>query len=340
MDGELITRSEIAKRMFNKNISIYLVCEISGLPMDEAERIYKINQSYVGRYDNFLRKKYASLYNLFSVYYFKDKTKFATGVYMDKSDFYKNKIIRRDYPVTQASTLLNNSFLKKIQKMQEQYKNNLRFSIVKNADTEKVTEFYNSPDKINDFDENYELYLLVCQKIEKLEYEKVILELLSIPISIDKIALICGVEKDYVCEIKQKNSLFFKGDKLNLSKLESELSKWHYELKLEIAKRTKRSAPSDEIICAMLDFDMQTFEKIPRITYSSTSNDFKIRKSVLDKFKNLNYGVEDVVEITGIDYFHMEMIYIQSDIHFYTKFYGNSYLKHYSQHGDKELIWW
>ena len=342
---ELLVRREIAKRMIDKNIYFDKIVEISGLSETEVKRIQKIKQSYVGRYDTYLRKKYASLHHLIHRHYTKELTLYFTGVDLDKSEFYKNKLIQNLH-FTYEKNFINDSFFKLTLNMQKQYKANLRFEIFNNAknyidDFDYITEDFNNVYDINKNDkEEFMLYSLLARKIKKLEYEKIILELFSFEIDLVDIALICDVDLGVVEQIKEKNSLFFSKNKCNFNKLEKELLNWEYEVELEIAKRTTLSPHDTSVNYYIFNYSKYELEKMTKINYYDNNDEFKLRKSILEKFSNYHISLKDVTEIIGIDDFNLEQLYYEGEFNEFGDFFANGFGDYFILNGDKNLIMW
>ena len=342
---ELLVRREIAKRMIDKNIYFDKIVEITGLLESEVERISKIKQSYIGRYDTFLRKKYASLHHFIHGYYRKDLTVYFTGVDIDKSEFYKNKLIRNRY-FGYGWELIQDSFFKLTLNMQEQYKTDLRFEIFANAknyieDFDGISEDFNDAFEIRpDDSEEYMLYNLLALKIKKLEYEKIILELFSFGINMEDIALICNVNLDVVEEIKDNNSIFFTKNKCNFNELEKELLNWEYEVELEIAKRSTKAPIDIDLNSYIFGFSSDELEKMSKINYYDNNDDFKLRRSVLENLAKYRISLKDVIEITGIDNFNLERLYFDCGFMEYKNFMAYDFVDYFNLNGDKELILW
>ena len=70
-------------------------------------------------------------------------------------------------------------------------------------------------------------------------------------------------------------------------------------------------------------------------------NDFKLRKSILERLTEYHISLKDVIEITGIDNFSLEWINIDCDFEEYMDFYFYGFAVYFISNGDKELIlWW
>ena len=324
---KLAINREVAKRMILKNMDMDYINKITDLSKKQIKNIMDISNSFIGDNDYILRKKYASQHHLYFRYYFEDKTRFYTGVDLDKSEFYKNRYIQNGNPQ------LNEN----IDKMEKYYANNLRLKSIWRIlkylnDNENLINACKLPYSWPEGSiKNCDIYHYIKYKIKDFEDKKMIINLLTVDENLKKIAFICNVSDEIVEEVKNNNSMFFKNDRLNLQKLEKEQLKWEEELKYEISKRTTNTYPAVEINNKIFNIDKQELEKIHKESYSQHGREYEIRKDIVEKLMQEPHSLQDISEISGIEKFYANMIV---DNEYYNRYFE----KYYDKYSDEKLI--
>ena len=324
---KLRVNREAAKRMIQKNMDLDYIKEITGLSKKEIKRINDISNSFIGENDYILRKKYASLHHLHFRYYFEDKTRFYTGVDLDKSEFYKNRYIQNGH------AKLNEN----IEGMEKYYANNLRIKAMMRA----VEYFNDSKDLIMACKVPYqwpegsfcnpEIYHYIKYNMKDFEEKKMIINLLRVEPNLKKVAFICNVSDEAVEEVKNTNSMFFKNDELNYENFENHLYKWEGELKYEIAKRTTNSYPAIDINAKIFNFDISELEKFQEESHSQNGKEYEMRKEIVENLMQDAHSLQDISEISGIEKFYANLIVDD-------KYYDKYFEKYYDKYADEELI--
>ena len=77
---KLCINREVAKRMMHKNMDLDYIKEITTLSNKQIKELNRMNRTFIGDNDLFMRKNYASNHHLIYGYYFEHITKFYTGV--------------------------------------------------------------------------------------------------------------------------------------------------------------------------------------------------------------------------------------------------------------------
>ena len=324
---KLAIKREASKRMIQKNMDPDYIKEITKLSKRQIRDIQKINDSFIGDNDHYMRKQYASAHNLHFTYYFKDKIMFYTGVDIEKSEFYKNRYMQNGH-----MDLKDN-----IDKMEKYYANTLRLKSMKrminhiNFDEELLMACnvpYSWPENPIYYTE---IYRKIKFKIKDFEKEKMVINLLAVEKNLKKIAFICNVKDEMVENIKDKNAQFFKNGKLNLEKIKDENNKWKAELEYEIAKRTTNSYPAIEINSRIFDIKKEELEEFFEQNYSQKGLEYNIRKEIVENLMQDSHSPQEISEISSIEKFYVNLI---AD-----KKYYNRYLKkYYDKYANEKLI--
>ena len=324
---KLAVNREAAKRMIQKNMDLEYIKEITCLSKKQIKSIDKISNSFIGDNDYILRKKYASLHHLHFEYYFEDKTRYYTGVDMDKSEFYKNLYIQNG----------NSELSENIKIMENYYANNLRLKALCRISQymKDCNDLFYACKVLNTWPEEslykYDIYHYIKYKIKDFEEKKIIIDLFTVENNLKKIAFICNVCDETVEEVKNNNSIFFKNDKLNYEKLKKEELKWEMELEYEIAKRTTNSYPAIDINNKIFNIDKKELEKFHNESYSQHGREYEIRKDIVEKLMQEPHSLQDISEISGIEKFYANMIVDN-------KYYDRYFEKYYDKYADEELI--
>lgn len=324
---KLSIKREVAKRMLNKNFDLDYVKEISGLSKKNVKSLNRLNNSFIGLNDLFLRKEYASKHHLFNNYYFKDRTTYVMGVDLNKSDFYKNKYIQKR----------NEYFIETINEIENQIRNDLRFKILRNCIDylkdykDMLGILFNFTDLKNQYEKNTDLYINSSYKIKSIEEEKIILELLSVENNLKKIAFIMELSDKKIESVVDKNSIFFSKGKLDKSKFDKELSLWESELKYEIAQRSTTGYPDIEINSKILGLNKNYLKYIFENYYHKEGKHYILRKNIAKKLMEDFLTIQEISEISGLSTFHIEQIADEN-------YYNGLFSKYYDEHGDKKLI--
>ena len=63
-----------------------------------------------------------------------------------------------------------------------------------------------------------------------------------------------------------------------------------------------------------------------KINYYDNNDEFKLRKSILEKFSNYHISLKDVTEIIGIDDFNLEQLYYEGEFNEFGDFFANGFV--------------
>lgn len=324
---KLAINREAAKRMILKDMDLDYIKEITDLSKKQIRNIDKIMNSFVGENDYILRKRHASLHHLHFRYYFEDKTRFYTGVDLDRSEFYKNRYIQNGH----------NELGENIDRMEKYYANFLRLEAICRIalhmnDCEDLINACKMPHSWPEGSlYNYDLYHYIKYRIKDFEEKKMILNLLAVDENLKRIAFICNAGDETVEEVKNTNSMFFKNNKLNHEKLEKEMHKWEEELEYEIAKRTTNTCPAIEMNAKIFNIPKEELKKFNEQANSQKGKEYEIRKGIVENLMQDPHSLQDISEISGMAKFYANLIADR-------KYYDKYFLKYYDKYADEEMI--
>ena len=112
------------------------------------------------------------------------------------------------------------------------------------------------------------------------------------------------------------------------------MSKWKYELKLEIAKRTWDNHLEKQRLKSLFGSLM---DEVQQVCCNVENEELRIRKSVVEKIYEY-MTAEDFIQITGLSEFDINQIYFSLTGGICDEIYRNSFKKHYSK--VESLIVW
>lgn len=325
---KLSIKREAAKRMMLKGMDSDYIKEITELSKKQIRHMTQINESFIGDNDLYLRKKYASDHHLMHRYYLEHRTRFYTGVDIEKSDFYRNRFLQ---------TTNNRSTKEIINGIPKCYANSLRIKTLLN-----IGDYLNNYNKYLDvlklpykFEylglETYDIYRDVTHKIKEYEEEKLVLDLLSVEKNLKKIAFICDLTDETIESIVDKNSIFMSNGKIDLKRIKNKCEIWERELVTEIAKRSTDSWPAVENNMKLLGLPRDELEKYFKQFPSQKGEEYEMRRKIVERLMPDAHSVQDMSEISGIHKFYIEFIV---DKKYYNKFFS----KYYDRYANEKLI--
>ena len=176
-----------------------------------------------------------------------------------------------------------------------------------------------------------DIYFGLTKKIESIEKEKLLLNLLKVEKNLKKIAFLLNMDDETVESIVEKNSIFFKNGDIDLKKIEDNCKIWENDLIIEIAKRSTKSVPAIDNNVKLLGLPREELKEYYGASFSKNGEEYEIRKEIVEKLMVDAHSIQNMSEISGIEKFYVDIIVDDEN---YNKFLS----KYYDKYANEELI--
>ena len=325
---KLRIRREAAKRMMHKNMDPDYIKEITGLSRKQIKHVHRLNESFIGATDMYFRKKFAREHQLYHGYYIERRTRFYTGVDIDKSDFYLNRYIQKsgDWKFKEMidEVPVCYEYMMRLESLQTIFKY-LKFD-------EKYLEVLNISHELNYPGlERYDVYTYITRKIRNYVQELHVLNLLSVEGNLKRVAFISNIPDERIERVLEKNSMFCSNGKIDMKRIEDKCRIWKRELEVEIAKRSTDGWPAVENNVKLLGLDKYKLEEIFNSYHSQEGEEFEFRKGIVERLMADAHSIQDISEISGIAQFYVDL---NVDDAYYSRYFS----RYYDRYANEELI--